>query len=65
VGATLLGIIPGAFVFASVGTGLGEVFKMGADFSAAGLLTPKVITALVGLAVLALAPIVYKKFCAR
>jgi uncharacterized membrane protein YdjX (TVP38/TMEM64 family) len=63
--ATLLGIIPGAFVFASVGVGLGEVFEMGESFSAAGLLTPKVIIALVGLAILSLAPIAYKRMVVR
>jgi uncharacterized membrane protein YdjX (TVP38/TMEM64 family) len=65
VAATLLGIIPGAFVFASVGAGLGDAFEMGGSFSAAGLLTPKVITALVGLAALSLAPIAYKRLKAR
>jgi uncharacterized membrane protein YdjX (TVP38/TMEM64 family) len=64
-GATLLGIIPGTFVFASVGTGPGEVFEMGGGFSAAGLLTPNVIIALVGLVGLALLPIVYKQIYAR
>ncbi len=59
--ATLLGIVPGAFVFASVGAGLGDVFEMGGSFSATGLLTPKVMTALVGLAALSLAPIAYKR----
>jgi uncharacterized membrane protein YdjX (TVP38/TMEM64 family) len=65
VAATLLGIVPGAFVFASVGTGLGDVFDMGGKLSATGLLTPHVITALVGLAVLALAPVVYKQIWGR
>lgn len=60
--ATSIGIVPGAFVFASVGAGLGDVFDMGGTFSAAGLLTPKIMTALVGLAVLSLAPVAYKRF---
>lgn len=59
--ATLIGIIPGAFVFASVGAGLGDVFDMGGSFSATGLLTPRIIGALVGLAVLSLAPVAYKR----
>jgi uncharacterized membrane protein YdjX (TVP38/TMEM64 family) len=59
--ATLIGIVPGAFVFASVGAGLGDVFELGGTFSAAGLLTPQIITALVGLAVLSLAPVAYKR----
>lgn len=64
--ATFFGIIPGAFVFASVGSGIGSVFdKMSVEFDPASVLTPQVITALVGLAVLSLLPIAYKKFKAR
>ena len=62
---TFIGIIPGTFVFATVGAGLGSVFDQGEAFSAAGILTPQIITALVGLAVLALIPVVYKKIKAR
>ena len=63
--ATLLGIVPGAFVFASVGAGLGDVFEMGGIVSASGLLTPRIVTALVGLAALALVPIAYKRLKGR
>ncbi len=62
---TFVGIIPGTFVFATVGAGLGSVFDQGGEFSAAGILTPQIITALVGLAVLALIPVVYKRIKAR
>ena len=62
---TFIGIIPGTFVFATVGAGLGSVFDQGEAFSAAGILTPQIITALIGLAVLALIPVVYKKIKAR
>ena len=62
---TFIGIIPGTFVFATVGAGLGSVFDQGGEFSAADILTPQIITALVGLAVLALIPVVYKKIKAR
>ena len=62
---TFVGIIPGTFVFATVGAGLGSVFDQGGSFSAAGILTPQIITALVGLAVLALIPVVYKKIKGR
>ena len=63
--ATFVGIIPGAFVFASVGAGLGSVFDAMEEFSPASALTPEVITALVGLAVLSLVPVAYKKIKAR
>jgi len=59
--ATLLGIVPGSFVFTSVGAGLGSVFDSGAEFTAKGVLTPQIIVALVGLACLAVLPLVYKK----
>ena len=59
--ATFLGIIPGAFVFASVGAGLGSVFDSMDSFTLQGVLTPQVITALVGLSVLSLLPVAYKK----
>ncbi len=57
---TLIGIVPGTFVFTSVGTGLGSVFAMGEEFSIKGVLTPDVIIALVGLAVLSFLPVAYK-----
>jgi hypothetical protein len=52
-------------VFASVGAGLGSIFDAGEAFSARGILTPQILTALMGLAVLALIPVVYKKIKAR
>jgi uncharacterized membrane protein YdjX (TVP38/TMEM64 family) len=62
---TFLGIIPGTFVYATVGAGLGSVFDAGGTFSLRGVLTPQIVTALVGLAVLALIPVVYKKLTAQ
>jgi len=62
---TFFGIIPGVFVFASVGAGLGSIFDKGETFTAAGILTPQIVIALLGLAVLALIPVVYKKIKAR
>ncbi len=63
--ATVIGIIPGSFVFASIGAGLGSVFDSMQDFSPASALTPEVITALVGLALLSLVPVGYKILKAR
>lgn len=60
--ATGLGIIPGSFVYVSVGTGLGSLFDQGEEFSLKGILTPEIIVALSGLAVLSLVPIAYKHF---
>ncbi len=62
---TFVGIIPGAFVFASVGAGLGSIFDMEEDFSPGAALTPEIIMALVGLSLIALLPVVYKKVKGR
>ena len=62
---TFIGIIPGSFVYATVGAGLGSVFDAGGTFSLRGVLTPQIVTALVGLAVLSLIPVVYKKLTAQ
>ena len=62
---TFFGIIPGTFVFALAGSGLGSALEASADFSVAAVLTPDIIAALVGLAVLALVPVLYKKFMRR
>ncbi len=62
---TFLGIIPGAFVFASVGAGLGSILESGGEFSARGVLTPQVLVALAGLAALSLIPVAYKKIKSR
>jgi uncharacterized membrane protein YdjX (TVP38/TMEM64 family) len=55
--ATFLGIIPGTFVYASLGGGLGEIVQepdLGIVFH------PSVLLPVIGLAVLALVPVAYK-----
>lgn len=61
VSATLVGIIPGTFVYASFGAGLGAIFDRGESFSVSAVLTPEILTGLVGLGVIALIPAAYKK----
>src|SRR5262245_15232258 len=65
VAATFVGIIPATFVFASVGAGLGSLVDAGRDCSLHDALTPQIVLALTGLAVLALVPVVYKRFWTR
>lgn len=65
VAATFFGIIPGAFVYTSVGVGLGSVFESGDSFSLRGILTPQILLALAGLAALALIPVAYRTLRAR
>ena len=62
---TFIGIIPGALVYASVGAGLGSLFDAGGEVSTRGIFTPQIIMALVGLAALALIPVVYQKLTGR
>lgn len=59
--ATFIGIIPGTFVFASVGAGLGSVFETSGEFSASAIVTPQIVIALIGLALLSLLPVVYRQ----
>ena len=60
--ATALGILPGCFVFASIGSGIGSIFESGQVPTLKTLITWKVLGPMAGLAVLALIPIVLKRF---
>ncbi len=61
IGGTFLGIIPGSFVFASVGTGLGAILESGGTPDGSALLQPHIILPIAGLALLALVPVVAKR----
>ncbi|MEX0759481.1 MAG: TVP38/TMEM64 family protein [Tistlia sp.] len=63
--ATFFGIVPGTYVYALVGAGLGSVLEQGGEITLAGALTPQVIGALVGLALLSLLPVAYKRWRGR
>jgi uncharacterized membrane protein YdjX (TVP38/TMEM64 family) len=59
---TFFGIIPGTFVYASIGAGAGAVLASGKSLSLKGVLfKPEVIVPIVGLMLLALLPIVLRK----
>jgi len=58
---TFFGIIPGSAVYCSVGNGLGAVFDAGGTPDLGIIFQPEILVPIVGLAVLALVPIVYKK----
>ena len=59
---TAIGIIPGCFVYASVGNGLGAVFDSGETPDLGIIFKPEMLIPIVGLAILALLPIAYKRF---
>ena len=54
---TLFGIMPGTLVYSAAGAGLGQIFDSGEDFSVGSVLTPNIIVAFAGLALLALVAI--------
>lgn len=60
--ATFFGIIPGTFVYALVGNGLGALIDAGDDPDLGIIFEPQFLAPLIGLAVLAVIPVVYKKF---
>ena len=62
---TFVGIIPGTFVYASVGNGLGALIDAGQDPDLGIIFRPEILGPLIGLAVLALLPVIYKKIQAR
>ena len=63
--ATCFGIIPGTCVFALAGGGLGRALEASADFEISAVLSPEIVGALIGLGLLALVPVAYRKFQAR
>lgn len=62
---TFFGIIPGSLVFASVGNGLGAVFDAGETPDLGIIFKPEIIGPIIGLALLALLPVVYRKLKQR
>jgi uncharacterized membrane protein YdjX (TVP38/TMEM64 family) len=58
---TFLGIIPGSFVFVSLGTGMGDILAAGRPPDLGIVFRPSVLLPTVGLAVLALTPVLYKR----
>ena len=62
---TMIGIIPGTFVYASLGSGLGVIFDQGANPDLNVIFQPEILLPLMALSVLALIPVVYKRFKAH
>lgn len=59
---TVIGIIPGTFVYALFGAGLGTALDSHATISLQAVLTPQILGALAGLSALSLAPALYKRW---
>jgi len=62
---TMIGIIPGTFVYASLGNGLGVIFDQGANPDLNVIFQPEILLPLMALSVLALIPVVYKRLKAH
>jgi uncharacterized membrane protein YdjX (TVP38/TMEM64 family) len=60
--ATFLGMLPGSFVYASVGNGLGAIIAKGAEPELDLVLQPAILGPLLALAALALLPVAYKRW---
>ena len=67
--ATLIGIIPGSFVYVNIGANLNNVFNQPGDsFHLASFITPNIIIAFSLLAILSLMPLIVRKMrsnCAK
>lgn len=65
VAATLIGIIPGALVYAGVGNGVGAVFDAGRTPDLGIIFTAPILLPIIGLILLAMVPVAYKRFKKR
>jgi len=59
---TFFGIMPGTFVFASIGNGISVVLQSGKQPDLSVMTSPEVLLPLVGLAILSLAPMLWRRF---
>jgi len=63
---TAFGIIPGSLVYASIGDGASAIFEQGGDLKLSGVMTePRVLFPIIGLACLAMIPVIYNKIKTR
>lgn len=60
--ATIIGIAPATFVYASIGSGLGAILDRGERPDISLITEPEVLVPLIGLAVLAMLPVAYRRF---
>ena len=63
--ATFFGMIPGAFVYAGIGNGVGALIASGQHPDPYTIFRPNILPPLIGLAVLALLPVAYKRWNGR
>lgn len=61
VATTFFGIIPGTVVYSSLGNGLGAILDAGEEINLGLVFEPEILLPLMGLALLSLVPVVYKR----
>lgn len=61
VAASFIGMLPGSFVYAWLGSGLGAIFEQGGEPNLSIMRQPSVFLPLLALAALALVPVIYKR----
>jgi uncharacterized membrane protein YdjX (TVP38/TMEM64 family) len=59
---TFFGIMPGTFVFASIGNGISVLLQAGQQPDLSVMTDPQILGPLVALALLSLAPVLWRKF---
>lgn len=62
---TVVGIIPGSLVYASLGDGFSAIVERGGEINLGLIFEPRFLFPIVGLGILALLPVVYKKLKGR
>lgn len=62
ISATFLGIVPGSLVYVAVGSGLSSLFAANQTPNLKIIFAPNILLPLIGLAVLAVLPILYKRY---
>jgi uncharacterized membrane protein YdjX (TVP38/TMEM64 family) len=59
--ATVIGVMPATFVFASIGAGLGEVLATGGQPDLTVIFSPRILGPLIALAALSLVPVAWRR----
>ena len=60
--ATVIGIIPATFIYASIGAGVGEVLALGGRPDLGIIFSPRILGPLAGLAILSLLPVAWRRW---
>lgn len=63
--ATFLGMIPGALIYAGIGSGVSDMIAAGRHPDPDTIFRPKILLPLIGLAMLSLLPVLYKRWNGR